>query len=108
VVGKMQRTDTEPVDEQFTTATPDSALTAFNNCHAVSQQQHHQCRHQQQQHTQQQQQQQQVLRQQQQQHHHHHHDDADIGSGSEVDGPVNDKYIKGTRLVIGGWFQACR
>jgi hypothetical protein len=36
---------------------------------------------------------------------------ADIGSGSEVEGPdavVDDKYIKGTRLIIGGWFQACR
>jgi len=31
------------------------------------------------------------------------------GSGSEVEGPVaDDKYIKGTRLVINGWFQACR
>lgn len=30
-------------------------------------------------------------------------------SGSEVDGPVVvDKYIKGTRLIINGWFQACR
>jgi hypothetical protein len=31
------------------------------------------------------------------------------GSSSEVEGPVaGDKYIKGTRLIIGGWFQACR
>jgi hypothetical protein len=37
-------------------------------------------------------------------------EEFDAGSGSEVDGPVldDDKYIKGTRLVIGGWFQACR
>lgn len=96
-IGKMQRTDTEPVDEQFTTATQDSVLTAFDTCHASQQQQqHHQCRHQQQQHL--------------QQHVQQHQEDVlcDFGSGSEVDGPVNDKYIKGTRLVIGGWFQACR
>ncbi|KAF6264829.1 hypothetical protein COO60DRAFT_1624161 [Scenedesmus sp. NREL 46B-D3] len=108
VIGKMQRTDTEPVDEQFTTATQDSVLTAFDACHAVSQQQQHQCRHQQRQHPQQQQHQQQHVQQQQQQQQHQHHEEADIGSGSEVDGPVNDKYIKGTRLVVGGWFQACR
>jgi hypothetical protein len=29
-------------------------------------------------------------------------------SGSEVEGPVVDKYIKGTRLIVNGWFQACR
>jgi len=29
-------------------------------------------------------------------------------SGSEVEGPVAEKYIKGTRLIVGGWFQACR
>eukprot|EP00882_Tetradesmus_deserticola_P019020 GHRQ01020462.1.p1 GENE.GHRQ01020462.1~~GHRQ01020462.1.p1 ORF type:complete len:124 (+),score=33.19 GHRQ01020462.1:274-645(+) len=98
MIGKMQRTDTDAVDEQFTTPTQDSVLTAFDDCHAVSQQ-HHQCRHQQQQS-----QQPQHVQQQQ----HHHHEETDIGSGSEVDGPVNDKYIKGTRLVVGGWFQACR
>lgn len=34
--------------------------------------------------------------------------DGGEGAGCEADGAVADNYIKGTRLRIGGWFQACR
>jgi hypothetical protein len=117
-MGKLQRTDTDHnLDEQPTTdaGTQDSVQTAYHQ-HMQQQQQQlytqqysHPAMPQQQHHQQQQyQQQEQQCCQHSQQQQLEAHEDID-GSGSEVDGPVaDDKYIKGTRLIINGWFQACR
>lgn len=89
MIGKAQRTDTDTVDEQFTTGTQDSVQTAFYSCHQVVQQQEEG----------------QDLPQQE---FHYEVFNNDNSSGSERDVPMHDKYIRGTRLVVGGWFQACR
>eukprot|EP00878_Enallax_costatus_P016426 GHUV01017229.1.p2 GENE.GHUV01017229.1~~GHUV01017229.1.p2 ORF type:complete len:140 (+),score=36.06 GHUV01017229.1:985-1404(+) len=91
MIGKVQRTDTDTVDEQFTTCTQDSVQTAFYSCHQALQQQ-----------------QEEQDMPQQEVHYECLNIDNSSGSGSEMDVPLHDKYIRGTRLVIGGWFQACR
>eukprot|EP00879_Flechtneria_rotunda_P009227 GHRR01009660.1.p1 GENE.GHRR01009660.1~~GHRR01009660.1.p1 ORF type:complete len:188 (+),score=59.06 GHRR01009660.1:595-1158(+) len=79
-LGKFQRTDTDRVKEQFTRNTQDSAQTGYNSPDSQLSEQELEAQ-----------------------------EDIDGGSGTEVDGPIaDDKYIKGTRLVVGGWFQACR
>jgi hypothetical protein len=105
-MGKLQRTDTDHChDEQPTTdaGTQDSVQTAYHQ-HLQQQYSQHPAMGQQQQqcyeHNQHAEQQQQQLESQ---------EDLADGSSSEVEGPVaDDKYIKGTRLIINGWFQACR
>lgn len=109
-MGKLQRTDTDTaVDDPLAAgaATQDSVQTAY----AAQTQQQLAAAHR---HPQQQQRHQQhaaaaaAAQRHQQAAAAEAGEDAD-GSGSEVDGPIHDdKYIKGTRLVVGGWFQACR
>lgn len=107
-VGKLQRTDTQNNTDERPAADAghqDSVQTAFFASQHLQQQHQHaeqqeQCSHPamvQQQHCHQQAQQQLTGM-----------EEMD-GSSSEVEGPVaDDKYIKGTRLIINGWFQACR
>jgi len=88
-MGKYQRTDTDTTtDEHLPTdnGAQDSVQTAYIYQHSITQQACHNPRH-----------------------HQTAHEELEGSSGSEVEGPINDdKYIKGTRLIIGGWFQACR
>lgn len=116
-MGKLQRTDTDDNhDEQPTVdaGTQDSVQTAY---HQHLQQQQQQLYPQQYSHpamaqqpyTQQQQHQKFCQHSEQQDKQQLEAQEDFEGSSSEVEGPVaDDKYIKGTRLIINGWFQACR
>ncbi|KAF8065763.1 hypothetical protein HT031_002823 [Scenedesmus sp. PABB004] len=97
--GKHARTDTETLDEQSTTCTQDSVCTAMGSCHAAVGAAAPSAATSAQLQAQQQPAQAQAAQQAAPARH---------AAGGEAEGPVNDKYIKGTRLVIGGWFQACR
>jgi hypothetical protein len=117
-MGKLQRTDTEQNhDEQPTADAGTSVQTTYHQHQHMQQQQQQLYTQQQYSHPampQQQHQQQQYQRQEHQCCQHSQQQQLEAqedfdGSGSEVDGPVaDDKYIKGTRLIINGWFQACR
>lgn len=111
-INTLQRTDTDHNLDEHPTAdagTQDSVQTAYthhtHHNHHQQQCSSHAAMGQQQR---QQEQEQQCSQQSQQQQQMEAQEDVD-GSSSEVEGPVaDDKYIKGTRLVINGWFQACR
>lgn len=106
-MGKVQRTDTEHnQDEQLAAdAVPQDSVQTAYHCQSHMRQQQQLCRQQQAAAHAARPSTQQLLQQRRVEQQHLELD----GSSSEVEGPIaDDRYIKGTRLIIGGWFQACR